>query len=374
MFRSLIAAASLSAAALVSPTSHAADLPLELIQLPEGFKIELFAEGLTNARSLARGAEGTIFVSTRAHGNVYAVQDTDGDHKADQTWTLAKGMNSPNGIAFRDGSLYVAEIDRILRWDNIEAKLDDPGEPTVVLEDLPAESHHGWKYLAFGPDAKLYFNVGAPCNICNKEEEEPRFATIMRVNPDGSDPEIYAHGVRNSVGITWHPDTNQMWFTDNGRDLLGDDRPNCELNTATEMGQHFGFPYCHHGELPDPEFAADRSCDEFVAPAQKLDPHVAPLGLKFYTGDQFPDEYDDQIFIAEHGSWNRSKGREIGYRITLVRLDDAGKATSYEDFATGWLHRTKAWGRPVDVLVQPDGSMLVSDDTAHVVYRISYGE
>lgn len=371
MFRSLVALALLSVASTFSPASHAADLPLELIQLPEGFKIEIFAEGLTNARSLARGDDGTIFVSTRAHGSVYAVKDTDGDHKADQTWTLAKGMNSPNGVVFHEGDLYIAEISRILRWEDILSKLDDPGEPTVLYDELPTEGHHGWKYLALGPDGKLYFNVGAPCNVCNEEESDPRFATIMRINTDGSEPEIYAHGVRNSVGITWHPETKDMWFTDNGRDMMGDERPNCELNTATEMGQHFGFPYCHNGDLPDPDFAADRDCSEFVAPAQNLDPHVAPLGLKFYTGNQFPDEYDGQIFIAEHGSWNRSKGREIGYRVTLVRLED-GKASSYEDFATGWLHRTKAWGRPVDVLVQPDGSLLVSDDVANVVYRIHH--
>lgn len=342
---------------------------LDKIKLPEGFKIEVYAEKVKNARSMSLSPNGTLFIGTRQKGNVYAVVDQDGDHKAEKVYTLAKGLNMPNGVAFKDGSLYVAEVNRILRYDDIENKLDNPGEPVVVYDKYPTESHHGWKYIAFGPDEKLYVPVGAPCNICESEDEV--FASITRMNKDGSNMEVVQHGVRNTVGFNWHPDTKELWFTDNGRDWLGDDLPACEVNHAPKDGMHFGYPYCHQGDFKDPEFGDKRSCDEFTAPAQNLGAHVAPLGLEFYTGNSFPEKYAKQIFIAEHGSWNRSK--KSGYQISLLTLKD-NKVTSYEPFITGWMDAASdaIWGRPVDIEWMPDGSMLISDDYANVIYRVSY--
>lgn len=341
---------------------------LSRINLPEGFEISVFASGIENARSMAVSPAGTVFIGNRGEDKVYALQDTDGDGKADKTHVIASDLKTPNGVAFNNGSLYVAEINRLLRYDNIESNLASPPQPTVVYDDYPTDQHHGWKYIAFGPDGKLYVPVGAPCNICESENEI--YATITRMNPDGTDREIFARGVRNSVGLTWDND-GALWFTDNGRDLLGDDMPNCELNKATEAGMHFGYPYCHSGDIADPEFGAKFPCSDFVQPAQKLGAHVAPLGLKFYNGDMFPDEYKGHLFIAEHGSWNRSK--KSGYKISLVKVEN-GKAVSYTTFADGWLNEEEqeAWGRPVDVLVMADGSLLVSDDKAGVIYRITY--
>lgn len=348
----------------------AEELPINLIKLPEGFSISVYTAAVPGARSLALSEKGTLFVSTRGDDHVYAVQDTNGDGTGETVHVIGSGLNSPNGIAFRDGALYVAEISRIIRYDGIEDKLAAPPEPVVLIDTLPTEGHHGWKYLAFGPDNKLYFNIGSPCNICGPDELGETFATLNSINADGTGLEVFARGVRNSVGFTWHPTTKEIWFTDNGRDLLGDDRPPCELNRASGPGLHFGFPYCHGGDDPDPDFAGDKGCEGFEKPALKLAAHVAPLGLKFYTGTQFPAQYQGQIFIAEHGSWNRSIPQ--GYRITTVKLDESGNAAGFEVFAEGWLRRSKAWGRPVDVLVKPDGSMLVSDDMAGAVYRISY--
>jgi len=283
---------------------------------------------------------------------------------------LAEGLDSPNGVAFRNGSLYVAEISRVIRYDDIEARLEDPPEPIVVNDNFPSDSAHGWKYIKFGPDGKLYVPVGMPCNVCNKEGEDERYGTIMRMESDGSQLEIFAKGIRNTVGFDWNPETGELWFTDNGRDWLGDDMPPDELNRAPVQGMHFGFPYCHAGDIPDPEFGKLRNCSEFTPPEMKLGPHVAALGMTFYTGTMFPEEYRNQIFIAEHGSWNRKI--PIGYRVSLVRLEN-GKPVSYEPFADGWLQGLAAWGRPVDVLVMPDGALLVSDDKNNAIYRISYG-
>lgn len=343
---------------------------LSAIKLPEGFSISYFAKNVDNARSLARGDKGTIFVGNRNGNKVYALVDEDNDGKADKQYTIASGLEMPNGVAFRNGALYVAEVSKVWRFDNIEDNLDNPPAPVLINDQFPTDRHHGWKYIAFGPDDKLYVPVGAPCNICDAHKQNPKYNTIMRMNADGSNLEMYATGIRNTVGFTWHPTTKEMWFTDNGRDLMGDDIPNDELNHAPQQGMDFGYPYCHSGTVKDPEFGNERPCSDFVAPVQNLAPHTASLGLKFYTGNMFPSEYKNQIFIAEHGSWNRTV--PIGYRVTLVKLDANGKALSYEVFADGWHDGKEGWGRPVDVLELPDGSLLVSDDKNNAVYRITY--
>lgn len=349
-------------------TAASASLPLSSIKLPPGFAISVFAE-VDNARSMALSPNGTLFVGNRKEDKVYAVKDTDGDFVADKKWVIASGLNMPNGVAFKDGDLYVAEVSRILRFKDIENKLSSPGAGEVIYDQFPTETHHGWKYIAFGPEGKLYVPVGAPCNIC--EPEKPIYATITRMDPDGSNLEIFASGIRNTVGFTWHPDTQELWFTDNGRDMMGDDIPPCELNKAPQAGMHFGYPYCHGGTIKDPEFGDKRPCADFVPPQKNLNAHVAPLGVKFYSGSMFPDMYQKQAFVAEHGSWNRTK--KSGHLVSLLRMED-GKVTAYETFAEGWLdHATqKAWGRPVDILVLPDGSMLISDDQGGMIYRITY--
>ena len=353
---------------LASCSTPQKEVTMSSITLPPGFSISLYAE-VNDARSMALSPSGTLYVGNKDGDKVYAVKDTDGDFVADKKWVLDSGLNMPNGVAFKDGDLYVAEVSRILKFSSIEDKLDNPGEPAVVYDKFPTEAHHGWKYIAFGPDGKLYVPVGAPCNIC--EPDESIYANIHRINPDGTGLESFAKGIRNTVGFTWHPETNDLWFTDNGRDRLGDDIPPCELNSAPAQGLHFGYPYCHGGTLSDPEFGSKRSCDEFVKPMQNLGAHVAPLGLKFYTGTMFPAEYKNQIILAEHGSWNRSK--KSGYKLSLVKLQD-GKVTSYDTFASGWLDEAtqEVSGRPVDVVQMPDGSLLVSDDHAGKIYRITY--
>ena len=347
-----------------SPVAWAEDLPLDKIKLPPGFAIELVAR-VPNAREMTLGARGTLFIGSMAAGKVHAVT-LNPDGRAAVT-TIATGLNLPVGVAFRDGALYVSAVSRILRFDDIESRLDNPPQPVVVNDKLPRESHHGWKFIAFGPDGKLYVPVGAPCNIC--EPDPDRYAVITRMNPDGSGFEVFARGLRNSVGFDWDPRTRELWFTSNGRDWLGDDLPPDTLNHAPKPGLNFGYPYCHGGSIADPEFGKKHPCSEFAPPAQNLGPHVAPLGMRFYTGTKFPATYRNQIFIAEHGSWNRSK--KIGYRIMLVRVEN-NRAVSYEPFATGWLQGESAWGRPADVLVMPDGSLLVADDLAGAIYRISY--
>lgn len=342
---------------------------LSKIKLPEGFKISIYASDIENARSMSLSPEGTLYVGTRDKGSVYALRDTDGDFKIDKKYVLATGLEMPNGVAFRNGDLYVAEMGRIIKFENIEENLSNPPAPVVINDDYPKKSHHGWKYIAFGPDGKLYVPVGAPCNIC--EEEEEIFASITRLNPDGTDMEVVQHGIRNTVGFTWHPENGDLWFTENGRDWMGDDIPACELNHAPKEDMHFGYPYCHQGDLPDDRFGNKRPCSEFTPPVQKLGPHVAPLGMEFYQGSMFPENYKNQILIAEHGSWNRSK--KIGYRVMMVTLD-GNQSTGYEPFATGWLDETtdEVWGRPVDLEHLPDGSLLVSDDYANAIYRIYY--
>lgn len=347
--------------------SLAAKYHLEDLTLPQGFSISVFAE-VSNARSMCYGAKGTLFVGNRNEDKVYAVTDGNRDGVADKIYTVASGLNSPNGVAFKDGSLYVAEISRILKFDDIENKLANPPAYTVVTDQYPDREMHGWKFIAFGPDGKLYVPVGAPCNVCN--ENDSIFATITRINPDGSNREIFAKGIRNSVGFDWQPGTNALWFTDNGRDNLGDDIPFCELNYAPRKGMHFGFPFVHQGDVPDPEFGKGKNPADFTPPALKVGPHAAPLGMRFYTGKMFPAAYRDNIFIAEHGSWNRTK--PYGYEVKMATIN-GDKVTKYENFVTGWLKADgKATGRPVDVIVAPDGALLISDDMNGVIYRVSY--
>ena len=343
------------------------ELPLDTIRMPPGFSISVVAR-VPNARAMAWGAAGTLFVGSTGQGRVYAVTLPQGGNGEAVVRVVASGLREPAGVAFRAGALYVSAIDRILRLDDIERRLADPPRPVVVTDRFPADGHHGRKFIAFGPDGKLYVPVGAPCNIC--EPDPDRYAAMFRMNADGGEFELYARGIRNTVGFDWHPLTKELWFTDNGRDALGDDVPPDELNRAPRPGMHFGYPYCHGGTVADPQLGASRPCSEFVAPAQALGPHVAALGMRFYTGTQFPAAYRNQVFIAEHGSWNRS--RKIGYRITLVRVDASGAAVGHEPFAQGWLQGETPWGRPADVLVAPDGSLLVSDDYAGAIYRIRY--
>jgi len=336
------------------------------ISMPPGFRIELYAN-VPGARSMTLSSDGILFVGTRNTGNVYAVIDNNKDYKADEVVIVASGLNNPNGVAIRNGDLYVAEISRILKYENISGTFRNHPVPIVIKDDLPTEGHHGWKFIRFGPDGKLYVPIGAPCNVCLTTD--PRFASITRMNPDGSGFEIFAHGIRNTVGFDWNPKTNELWFTDNGRDLLGDDLPPDELNCAPEKGLNFGFPYWFGKNVPDPEFGKGHSASDFTLPRQELGPHVASLGVRFYTGEMFPKEYKNQIFIAEHGSWNRSK--KIGYRITVVKLQ-GNNPVSYKVFASGWLKGEEVSGRPVDIQQLPDGSILVSDDYGDKIYRISY--
>ncbi|TYP94041.1 Glucose/arabinose dehydrogenase, beta-propeller fold [Fodinibius salinus] len=335
---------------------------VQQLQMPDGFSAHIFAENVPNARQLALGDNGTV----------YAITDTNGDYKADNVYTIAEELRLPSGIAFNKGSLYVGAVSKILRFDEIGQRLENPPEPVVVTDTYPTDGHHGWKFIDFGPDGKLYVPVGAPCNICDPDNEI--YASITRINPDGTEREIVAHGVRNSVGFDWHPKTADLWFTDNGRDWLGDNRPPCELNHLSKVGQHFGYPFKHGNDIWDPKFGEQGKKMEqpFRAPAQELGPHVAPLGMIFYTGKMLPNEYKNQILIAEHGSWNRSE--KIGYRITKVSLQD-GEVISYRPFIHGWLQDNEAvLGRPVDLLELEDGSILISDDLSGTIYRITYNK
>lgn len=337
---------------------------LESIRLPPGFAISTYAPDVPGARSLALSPSGVVYVGTRREGGVYALVDADGDGSAERVVTIASGLRQPNGVAWRAGSLYVAESHRVLRFDGIDERLDDPPAP-VVVRALPEQDGHDWRYIAFGPDGELYLGLGAPCNVCLSDVP---LGSIARMNPDGSGFEVYASGVRNSVGFDWHLETGELWFTDNGRDRMGDDLPSDELNVAPRAGLHFGFPFCHQGDVPDPEFGDRRPCSDFEPPAASLGAHVAALGMRFYDGAAFPPEYRGRIFVAQHGSWNRSS--KVGYRVVSVRAE-GDRVVAVEPFAEGWLQGEDAWGRPVDVLVMPDGALLVSDDRAGAVYRIA---
>lgn len=345
---------------------------LDRLSLPAGFSISIYAGGLESPRSMVLGEKGTLFVGTLGEfgedpvGKVYAIRDTNGDYEADDVIAIAEGLNYPNGVAMRDGDLYVAEINRILRYDDIESRLDNPPQPVVVSDEYPDDYHHGWKYINFGPDGKLYVPVGAPCNICEPESD---YSVITRINPDGSGKETYAQGLRNTVGFDWHPETGVLWFADNGRDVWGHDIPPEELNRAPEPGLHFGYPYRYGKDLEDPEFETDMPASAFTPAALEMPAHTAPLGIQFYTGDSFPKKYKNQLFIARHGSWNRNP--PAGYAVSLAKIKD-GEVVDFSDFVSGWLTDEGHWGRPVDIELLPDGSMLVSDDFAGVIYRISY--
>jgi glucose/arabinose dehydrogenase len=348
------------------PTAMPVDkLPTPQLKLPPGFKAEVYVSGIANARSLRLGDKGTLFVSNRQLDKVWAVVDRNGKREAK---VIASGLDRPNGLAFKDGTLYIAEGTRISKLEKIEDNIDRPGKPVVIYSDFMNSQSHGWKFMGIGPDNKLYVNVGAPCNIC---EPPPNTGHIRRLNLDGSGAEPYALGVRNSVGFDWHPVTKELYFTENGRDWLSEDLPEDELNRVSKMGQHFGFPYCHQGDFADRETGWGRSCDEFVKPVAKLGPHSAALGMRFYTGTMFPKAYRNGIFIARHGSWNRTK--KVGGDVVFATLNRDGSVKSWTPFMTGFLQNNGYIGRPVDVQVMKDGALLVSDDFAGAVYRVSYG-
>lgn len=339
---------------------------LDQLTLPKGFHIAVYSAQVPNAREIALGTDGTVFVGSSGAGKVYALTDTNHDGVADKVQVIASGLRNPIGVAFHDGNLYVSAISKIFVMRDIEKHLADPPTPELITDKLPDKGHHGGRFLAFGPDGKLYVPIGAPCNICNPG---PDYAKLIRMNADGSDWQNVASGIRNSVGFDWQPGTKHLWFTDNGRDMLGDDIPSDELNEITQTGQNFGYPYCHQGDVPDPEFGKGHPCREFRPPVLKLGAHVASLGMRFYEGSQFPASYRGAILVAEHGSWNRTK--KSGYRVMTVRLQGS-KVLSYEPLITGFEQDQSAWGRPVDVQPLPDGSVLVSDDLAGSVYRVTY--
>jgi len=379
--RAVLVLSGVLAAGLAASARQTAS-PLDQLTVPAGFHLAVFAENVENARQMVLGPNGTVFVGSRTAGKVHAVIDANGDHKADRVVVIAKGLDQPNGLAMRNGALYVATASRLLRFDDIETHLEAPPAPVTVRDDLPnPKAGHTWKFIAFGPDDLLYMSIGAPCNVC---ASPPMVSAIVRMKPDGTGMEAFAEGVRNSVGFDWHPTTRALWFTDNGRDMLGDDVPNDELNIAAKPGLHFGFPFCHQGDLADPEFGAQKACSATVPPVQKLGPHVAAIGMTFYTGTMFPASYKNAAIIALHGSWNRST--PSGYKVMAAHTD-GGRVTVYEPLVDGFLPGIKsggapggfgagkaAIGRPADVLQMPDGSILISDDASNRLIRVSYGK
>ncbi|UFN48050.1 PQQ-dependent sugar dehydrogenase [Roseomonas sp. OT10] len=337
-------------------------IPLARLRVPDGFRVELWASGMPGARMMARGEDGTIYVGTRTIGRVYAVQEEGGQRRHR---ILAQRLDQPNGVAVRDGALYVIAINRVLRFDNVASGTTaEPVDLTAAFA-LPTEAHHGWKFAAFGPDGKLYMNVGAPCNTCDIDEN--RHALILRYNPDGSGREVVARGIRNSVGFDWQPGSNVLYATNNGRDWAGEDAPQDTLHRLEPVGQHHGFPFCSGNGWQDPEHA-QRRCSEFPPPVAELGPHAAALGMRFYTGTAFPEAWRGRAFVARHGSWNREQ--KAGYDVVTVRIGPDGKGV-VEPFLTGLLEGNQFHGRPTDVLMLPDGSMLVSDEQNGAIYRVS---
>jgi len=349
------------------PIAAAPDkLPIAKLKVPQGFNIEVYAAGMANARSLAEGDKGTVFVGTRLVGNVYAVTNKDGKRSVK---VLASGLYRPNGVAFKNGTLYIAELSKVSRIDKVEDNLDSSPKPTMIYDDLPKDEAHGWKFIAIGPDNKLYVPVGQPGNNVLHDDAHGQ---IRRINLDGSGAEVVARGVRNTVGFDWNLETRQLYFTDNGRDWMSEDVPEDELNRVTKVGEHFGAPYCLQGNIVDPEFGWGRSCSEFTAPVGLLGPHSASLGMRFYTGNMFPKSYKNAIIVARHGSWNRSK--KVGGDVIVVKLNKDGTVKSTEPLITGFLEDNKYIGRPVDVMQMKDGSLLVSDDWNGAIYRVTYGK
>jgi glucose/arabinose dehydrogenase len=360
-------AAAARLAPVVPPAQPAArdQLPLDKLKLPPGFHIEVYASGIANARSLRVGRRGTVFVGSARTDKVHAIIDDDGRRRVK---VLVSGLHRPNGLAYHNGALYIAEVSKISKIDNVEETLDDPPKPTVVYDGLPKDEAHGARFIAVGPDGKLYIAVGQPCNNCVPPAGQ---GEIRRIDLDGGNMAVVARGVRNSVGFDWSPRNKQLYFTDNGRDWLSEDAPNDELNRVSKPEQDFGAPYCYQGNLPDTQFGWGRSCDEFTAPIALLGPHVAPLGMRFYSGRMFPREYRGVIFIARHGSWNRTK--KIGGDVIAIHLNKSGTVSTMEPFLTGFLADNNYLGRPVDVQPMHDGSLLISDDWNGAVYRITYG-
>jgi glucose/arabinose dehydrogenase len=349
------------------PIAAAADkLPLAKFKLPPGFNVEVYAAGMANARSLALGDKGTVFVGSRLLDKVYAIANNDGKRSVK---VLASGLYRPNGVAFRNGTLYIAELSKVSKIDKVEDNLDNPPKPTMIYDNLPKDEAHGWKFIAIGPDNKLYVPVGQPGNNVLHDSAHGQ---IRRMNLDGSGAEVVALGVRNTVGFDWNPENKQMYFTDNGRDWMSEDVPEDKLNRITKVGEDFGVPYCYQGNIPDPEFGWGHSCADYTKPVGLMGPHTAALGMRFYTGSMFPKGYKNAIFIARHGSWNRSS--KAGGDIVVVKLNKDGTVKSMEPFMTGFLENNNYVGRPVDVMQMKDGSLLVSDDWNGAVYRISYGK
>ena len=365
----------LSAAFLAGMSHIAWSLPIDKLTLPDGFSIELYASDVNNARQMALADDGTVFVGSRGAGELHAVVDSDKDGKADKVIKIAENLNMPSGMTYRNGDLYVSEVSKILRYPDIEKNYDKTPKPEVVVSGLPTDKHHGWKNIDFGPDGWLYVPVGAPCNICETNGgdkfDNPDYATILKFDLKSGEKRIAAKGVRNSVGFDWHPQSQELWFSDNGRDWMGDDIPPCEINRVTKEGQHFGYPYFHGGTVQDPEFGTGKNAADYIHPAQNLEAHVAPLGIHFYQGQMFPESYNKVLLVAEHGSWNRSK--KSGYRVMMATVED-NQVVSYQPFIEGWLNKADdtAWGRPVAMLALPDGSILVSDDFANAIYRVTY--
>jgi len=349
------------------PIAAAVDkLPTAKLKVPAGFNIEVYAAGMANARSLAEGDKGTVFVGSRLVGNVYAVANKDGKRSVK---VLASGLHRPNGVAFRNGTLYIAELSKVSKIDKVEDSLDGPPKLTMIYDNLPKDEAHGWKFIAIGPDNKLYVPVGQPGNNVLHDDAHGQ---IRRMNLEGTDVEVVARGVRNTVGFDWNPETKQLYFTDNGRDWMSEDVPQDELNRVTKVGEHFGAPYCLQGNISDPEFGWGHSCSEFTPPVGLMGPHSASLGMRFYTGSMFPKSYKNAIIVARHGSWNRSK--KVGGDVVVVKLNKDGTVKSMEPLITGFLEDNKYIGRPVDVLQMKDGSLLVSDDWNGAVYRVTYGK
>ena len=349
------------------PIPAAADkLPTAKLKLPPGFNIEVYASGIANARSMAEGDKGTVFVGTRLVGNVYAITNKDGKRTVK---TIASGLHRPNGIAFKNGTLYVAELSKISKVEKAEDNLESPAKLTMIYDKLPKDEAHGWKFIGIGPDNKLYIPVGQPGNNVLHSDAH---GLIRRINLDGSGDEVIARGVRNTVGFDWHPENKQLYFTDNGRDWMSEDVPEDELNRITKVGENFGEPYCHQGNIVDPEFGWGKSCSDYTAPVALLGPHSAALGMRFYTGKMFPAAYKNAIIVARRGSWNRTK--KVGGDVLLVKLNKDGTVKSTEPFITGFIEDNKYIGRPVDVMQMKDGSLLVSDDYNGAIYRVTYGK